>query len=496
MMETLIIVVVILLFLAAFMLIRTARVMRPLPFVEEGEKVEVNVEEAAKRLSAVVQLETISKERGENDFKPFHQLHARLAEMFPLVHKHMKREIISDASLLFTWEGKRKEAEPVLFAAHQDVVPADPSTLDAWTHPPFSGEIADGFIWGRGTIDIKSQMMAVLESAEILLAKGFEPERTILLAFGQDEEMGGQQGAAKIVEYLKSKGIHLAAMVDEGGSIIEGTVSGIDDPVALIGTAEKGHLSLRLRAYGNPGHSSMPGKDMAIGRLARALARLDANPQPIRLKALKDLFNNLGSAVSFGMQFIFSNLWFFGPIVKMQAESNNTTNALIRTSTALTIVNAGIKENVLPANAEAIVNLRLLPGDTIAKVCDRVRKIIKDDKVEFEPVADGAWEASPVSSTDTNSYLILKHTIRKVFDGIAVAPYLVMGATDARYYARISDASYRFSPFKLTAEDLGRMHGIDERLSLESYEKMIVFFHELIQAWGIADLKGAQIQTN
>jgi carboxypeptidase PM20D1 len=235
---------------------------------------------------------------------------------------------------------------------------------------------------------------------------------------------------------------------------------------------------------------------MAIGRLARALARLDANPQPIRLKALKDLFNNLGSAVSFGMQFVFSNLWFFGPIVKMQAESNNTTNALIRTSTALTIVNAGIKENVLPANAEAIVNLRLLPGDTIAKVCDRVRKIIKDDKVEFEPVADGAWEASPVSSTDTNSYLILKHTIRKVFDGIAVAPYLVMGATDARYYARISDASYRFSPFKLTAEDLGRMHGIDERLSLESYEKMIVFFHELIQAWGIADLKGAPIQTN
>jgi carboxypeptidase PM20D1 len=232
----------------------------------------------------------------------------------------------------------------------------------------------------------------------------------------------------------------------------------------------------------------MPGKDMAIGRLARALARLDATPQPVRLKALKDLINNLGSAVSFGMQFVFSNIWFFKPIIKMQAEANSTTNAMIRTSTALTIVNGGIKENVLPANAEAIVNFRLLPGDSIAKVCDRVRKIIKDDQVEFEPMEDAAWEASPVSSTDTKSYLILKHTVRKVFDGVAVAPYLVMGATDARYYAPISDAAYRFSPFKLTAEDLGRMHGIDERISVESYGKMIVFFHELMQAWGQADL--------
>lgn len=487
-METVIIIVVILLFLAAFMLIRTALAMRPLAPIEETELVEVNVDGAVNRLSGVIQLETISNEQSAFNLDPFRKLHTKLVEMYPLVHQKMKREIISDASLLFTWEGKQKDSNPVLFAAHQDVVPADPTTLDKWTYPPFSGEIAEGFIWGRGTIDIKSQMMATLESAELLLSEGFEPERTIYLAFGQDEELGGQNGAAKIVEHLDGLGIHLAAMVDEGGAIMEGAIAGIEEPVALIGTAEKGHLSLKLRAAGSPGHSSMPGKDMAIGRLARALARLDANPQPVRLKALKDLISNLGSAASFGMQFIFSNLWFFRPIVKMQAEANNTTNAMIRTSTALTLVNGGVKENVLPAYAEAVVNLRLLPGDSIATVCDRVRRIIKDDKVEFEPVPDAAWEASPVSSTDTKSYLILKHTIRKVFDGVAVAPYLVMGATDARYYAPISDAAYRFSPFKLTAEDLGRMHGIDERISVESYGKMIVFFHELMRAWGQADL--------
>ncbi len=487
-METVIIIVVILLFLAAFMLIRTARAMRPLSEIEESDLVEVDVDGAAKRLSDVIQLETVSSDHATFNHDPFKKLHKKLAEMYPLVHQKLKREIISDASLLFTWEGKQKDLNPILFAAHQDVVPADPSTLDTWTYPPFSGEIADGFIWGRGTIDIKSQMMATLESAELLLREGFEPERKIYLAFGQDEELGGQYGAAKIVEHLDGQGVHLAAMVDEGGAIMEGTIAGVDVPVALIGTAEKGHLSLKLRAAGSPGHSSMPGKDMAIGRLARALARLDANQQPVRLKALKDLISNLGSSASFGMQFVFSNLWFFKPIVKMQAEANHTTNAMIRTSTALTIVNGGIKENVLPASAEAIVNFRLLPGDSIARVCDRVRKIIKDDEVEFEPMSDGAWEASPVSSTDTNSFLILKHTVRKVFDGVPVAPYLVMGATDARYYAPISDATYRFSPFKLTAEDLGRMHGIDERISVESYGKMIVFFHELMLAWGQADL--------
>ena len=177
-METVIIVVVVLLFLAAFMLIRTARVMKPLPPVESGDLLEVDTDQVAKRLSEIIQIETISKDLGKIDVEPFNDLHKKLEAMFPLVHKHMKREIISDASLLFTWAGKNKEAKPVLFAAHQDVVPADESTLDQWTHPPFSGEIADGFIWGRGTIDIKSQMMAALESAEILLGKGFEPERT------------------------------------------------------------------------------------------------------------------------------------------------------------------------------------------------------------------------------------------------------------------------------------------------------------------------------
>lgn len=482
-----IIVLVVLLFLAAFMLIRTTRVMKPLTLVEKSEPVEIDPQQAAEHLAAAVRIETISKDREGIDLGVFLELHELLASMYPLVHQNLRKEIISEATLLYTWQGKNPDLNPVLFAAHQDVVPADEKTLDAWTYPPFSGEIADGFIWGRGTMDIKSQMIAVFEAVEKLLAEGFQPERTILLGFGQDEEIGGKNGAAKIVEYLQVHDIQLAALLDEGGSIMQGTVPGVPGAVALVGTAEKGHVSLHLKTDAIPGHSAMPGKDMAIGRLARALAKLDANPQPVRMKAIKDLYANLGAAASFGMQFVFANLWLFGPIARRQVESNPQSDASIRTTTALTIVKAGVKDNVLPHSAEAIVNMRLLPGDTIAKVCERVRRIINDDRVTFEPVEEGHWEASPVSDTNTPAYKLLALTIQRVFDGVPVAPYLVLGATDARYYAPVSNAVYRFTPYLMTKNDMNRMHGIDERLSVEGMGKMVVFFHQLVKLWGTAE---------
>jgi len=479
--------VVLILFLVAFMLIRTTRMFKPLPIVEKLDLIDVDMLKIAEHLSDAVKIQTISSDRDLIQLDQFKKLHYMLKSTYPLVNKQLKLEIIDQATLLFTWHGKNADLKPILFAAHQDVVPADEQTLEAWTYPPFSGEIADGFIWGRGTLDIKSQMIALLEAVEKLLSEEFIPERTIYLGFGQDEEIGGKHGAAKIVEYLQKNNVHLAAMMDEGGTIMNQAVPGVDGSSALIGVAEKGHLSLRLHTEAIPGHSAMPGKDMAIGRLSKALARLAENPQPPRMTAIKDLYAGLGSAASFGMQFVFANLWFFGPIARKQIEANPQTDASIRTTTALTIVKAGVKDNILPHTAEAIVNMRLLPGDTIAKVCERVRKIINDDQVEFEPIEDGFWEASPVSPTDGPAYQLLSLTIRRVFEDVAVAPYLVMGATDARYYAPISDAVYRFCPYELSKEDLHRMHGIDERLSIEGLTKMVQFFHQLIWVWGKAE---------
>lgn len=474
---------VIILFILAFMVLRMSRYIRPVEPVEAVELVSVDADKAAHHLSEVIKIKTVSSDRESFDAKPFEQLHQTLRDFYPNLHQELKLEIVSNATLLYCWQGQQPELKPVLFVAHQDVVPADPDTLDEWTHEPFSGEISEGFIWGRGALDIKSQMMAALEAVEMLVTEGFQPDRTVYLAYGEDEEIGGQHGAKKVVELLHERGVQLAAVLDEGGTIVSGVVPSVELPVALVGVAEKGHLSLKIRAEGTPGHSSMPKQGTAIGRLARALARLEANQMPVHYQALTNLFRGLGAAASFSMQFVIANLWLLAPFVRKRLEQSAEMNATIRTTTALTMLRGGVKDNVLPNSAEAIVNFRLLPGDTIATVCEHVRKVINDDQVHFEPVENAFWEASPVSPTDNLAFLSLDQTIRQVFSNVVVAPYLVLGATDSRYYPVISDAVYRFSPYFLSGSDLSRMHGIDERLSVEAMQKMVVFFYHLLRRW-------------
>ncbi len=476
---------VIILFVVAFMVLRMSSFIRTVPPVEPIEPVSVDADRVAQHLSAVIQVKTISAaaDREPFDREPFAQLHQLLTEFYPQLHQQLDREIVGNATLLYTWRGQQPDLKPVLLVAHQDVVPADPDTLDEWTHPPFSGEISEGFIWGRGTLDIKSQMLAAFEAVEMMVAEGFRPERTVYLAYGEDEEIGGQQGAKQVVALLQERGVHLAAVLDEGGTIVSGVVPSVQLPVALVGTAEKGHLSLKIRAEGTPGHSSMPKQGTAIGRLARALTRLEDDQMPVRYQALTDLFRGLGAAASFSMQFVIANLWLLAPFVRKRLEQSAEMNASIRTTTALTMLRGGVKDNVLPNSAEAIVNFRLLPGDSIASVCEHVRRVIDDEQVQFEPLENASWEASPVSPTDNPAFSLLTHTIRQVFPNVVVAPYLVLGATDSRYYPVISDAVYRFSPYVLTGSDLNRMHGIDERLSVESMQKMVVFFYHLLQHW-------------
>ncbi len=479
----LITIAVLIFFLIAFMVLRMSSFIRSVEPVEEIELVNINADLAASHLSEIVKIKTVSSGEGEFDPEPFALLHEKLKEFYPKLHQTLELEIVGNASLLYCWSGKNTSLNPILFVAHQDVVPADPDTLEEWTHEPFSGDISEGFIWGRGTIDIKSQMLAAFEAIEKLIEEGYQPERTIYLAYGEDEEVGGKNGAQQVVKIFKERKIHLAAVLDEGGAIVSGTVPSVELPVALVGVAEKGHLSLKLRAEGTPGHSSMPHHGTAIGRLAKALSRLESSQMPVHYDAIKSLFRGLGAAASLPMQFIIANLWLFAPFVKKKLENIPEMNASIRTTTALTIVKGGVKDNVLPNSAEAVVNFRLLPGDTIAGVCEHVRKVINDDLVTFEPLQQGYWEASPVSPTENQAFSLLNTTIRQVFEHVVVAPYLVLGATDSRYYPEISDAVYRFSPFQLTGSDLKRMHGIDERLSIDSNQKMAVFLYHLIKAW-------------
>ncbi len=234
---------VIILFILAFMILRMSRFIRPVEPVEAVELVSVDAEKAASHLSEVIKIRTVSSDRETFDPKPFKQLHQTLRDFYPKLHEKLELEIVGNATLLYTWRGQQSDLKPVLFVAHQDVVPADPDTLDEWSHEPFSGEISEGFIWGRGTLDIKSQMMAAFEAVEMMVAEGFLPERTVYLAYGEDEEIGGQNGAKKVVELLQERGVHLAAVLDEGGTIVSGVVPSVELPVALVGVAEKGHLS-------------------------------------------------------------------------------------------------------------------------------------------------------------------------------------------------------------------------------------------------------------
>jgi carboxypeptidase PM20D1 len=279
---------VIILFIVAFMVLRMSSFIRPVKPVEPVELVSVDATQAARHLSDVIKIKTVSTHQHRFDPKPFEKLHQRLRTFYPQLHQTLELEMVGNATLLYTWRGQQPELKPVLFTAHQDVVPADPDTLAEWTHEPFSGEISEGYIWGRGTLDIKSQMIAALEAVEKLVAEGFQPQRTVYLAYGEDEEIGGQNGAKKVVEALQARGVHLAAVLDEGGTIVSGVVPSVQLPVALVGVAEKGHLSLKIQAAGTPGHSSMPEQDTAIGRLARALTRLEGNQMPVDYQPLTD----------------------------------------------------------------------------------------------------------------------------------------------------------------------------------------------------------------
>lgn len=451
---------------------------------EPAQGLEVQADRVAEHLAAILRIQTIST--GEDhlaDHRAFGRMHAALEKIYPRLHAALHREVINQHSLLYTWVGANPDLEPVLLCAHLDVVPADPATLAEWSHLPFAGDVADGHVWGRGALDMKSTLTSLCEAVEGLIKTGYKPERTLLLAFGHDEELGGVHGAREIAALLAERGVRLAAVGDEGGAIMNASIPGVQVPVALIGVAEKGYASLTLKVEGRPGHSSMPPRHTAIGVLARALARVEANPMPARLSMVRLMFDELGIFLPFSARLAFANTWLLGGALRKRLESSPTTNALIRTTAAATLIHGGVKDNVLPAEAAAVVNCRLLPGDQRIRVLEHYRKVIADEAVQVSLEDDHSWEASVVSPVDSPVYRGLARTIRQVFPEAAVAPFLVSGATDSRHYLGLTPNVFRFSPMAMDSKLLTTIHGIDERISVEALARMVMFYGELIRSW-------------
>lgn len=444
----------------------------------------IDADAAAARLAGGLRIPTISDGpeapvRGAE----FAQLHAYLEAQFPRVHGSLRREVVEGHSLLYTWPGRDGQAAPAVLLGHLDVVPVEPGTESAWEHPPFSGAIADGFVWGRGAIDDKFTVFGLLEAVELLLAEGFQPQRTVYLAFGHDEEVGGDRGAAVIAAELERRGVAAEFVLDEGGAVMAGAVPGLTNPLACIGVAEKGSVGIRLEARAEGGHSSAPPAHTAIGTLAAAIAALERNPLPPRFSPpVRAMLDHLAPDLPLlPHRLVLANLWLFEPFLLQALTAEPATNASVRTTAAATMIGGGVKENVLPASAWAVVNYRILPGDSAATVFAHVRNVVAEFGIEANALPR-AREPTPVSPVDGTAYARLARVVRSVFPEALVVPYLTIGGTDARHYTRVSRNVYRFMPWVADRSDLARMHGTNERVSVVGYRQGIEFYAHLLAA--------------
>lgn len=435
------------------------------------EPPQIDVEGAANRLATALQFRTISHQNSaDGDLQSFRDFHIWLRSAFPSAHSEMELEMIGGEGLLFRWPGSDLNLDPVLFVSHQDVVPVEPGTESEWTYPAFEGTIADGYIWGRGTLDVKSGVCGLLEAAEALLREGFKPRREVWFFFGQDEEVMGHRGARAAADLLKKRGIRFSWILDEGGFVVEDilTVPLGGRPVAWVNTAEKSYCTLRLTARGEGGHSSTPPAHTAVGKLASAIHCLEANPFPLEMpKPLLDQFRQLAPECDFLTRWALSNLWLTEGILLRRLASERLTAPLVRTTTAATVFHGGIKENVVPQVAEALVNFRILPGTTPEDLILRISQLVDNPDIDIE-ITEATFPPVP-ASTDGPGWVSIAASVRAVYPEAVVVPGIFTAATDSRHFRDLAPDIYRFSGVRVKLADVKGAHGTDERIGVESY---------------------------
>ncbi|MFQ3235158.1 MAG: carboxypeptidase PM20D1 [Paraglaciecola sp.] len=447
---------------------------------EPLKPVVIDQQGAIQRLARAIQIQTISyDDRSKFDQQAFFAFHQHLQAAFPLVHQRTAVKKINQFSLLYYLAGSDPGLKPALFMGHMDVVPVDEATRQQWQQGPFSGAITDTTIWGRGTIDDKVSVMALLESMEMLLAQNIKPKRGIYFAFGHDEEVGGEEGAKATAAYLKKQNVQFEFVLDEGGVVTQDLMTGVDRPVAIIGVAEKGFVNLRLTVNADGGHSSQPPQHTAAGILAQAVVKVEANPFPSNLTFIQKTFKHLGYFTGLETRLPLANMWLFSPIVENMMLSTPSSAASIRTTTAVTMLKGSSKSNILPTQAEAVVNFRTLPGDSVKDVEHYIKKVIDDPRVQIAVFM--ASEASPVSPIDSLGYKLIEQTIRRLDDSLLVAPYLVQGGTDAKNFYPLSDNIYRFMMVPLNPKTLKRFHGVNEQIAIDDYLQAIQFYFAMLK---------------
>ena len=427
----------------------------------------------AGKLSKMIQVDTTSHAGGDDPAR-FRAFHKTLAELFPRVFSQLEKTEI-DGNLLFYWKGRSQE-RPILLMSHQDVVPAE----GAWSHAPFSGDIADGKVWGRGASDTKCSVMAFFEAAEQLLAEGYTPPTDVYLASSCTEEWAGD-GAPKLVAELQRRGVELFLVCDEGGAIISEPIGGIPGNFAMVGVFEKGKADVKFTAKSTGGHASAPKPHSPLVALSEACTKIESHPFKAHVtKPVAEMFDTLGRYSNFTYRMIFANLWLFGDVLdSICRKSGGELNALMRTTVAFTQAKGSAGRNVIPPEAAFISNLRLNPEDTMDSALAYLKETINDPAVEITKLE--GMNPSRISETNCPAWDKVASAVAGTWKGCLVAPYLMVQCSDSRHYGRISDHVYRFSAMDLTAEERGTLHGNNERIRVETVGRAVEFYVRLMR---------------
>jgi carboxypeptidase PM20D1 len=454
---------------------------KSLQFKAESINIPVFGDESVGRFSKAISIPTISfAVDAPIDSAAFSAYLNFIDESYPLIKSKLSKEVFSSYSLLYTWKGANTSLKPMILMAHMDVVP--PGDTASWEKKPFSGENDGTFIWGRGSLDDKASMISILESVEKLLSEGFVPERTVMLSFGHDEELTGIKGAKTIASALKDRGVDAEYVLDEGLDITVGMVPMMKKPVALIGTSEKGYMSVRLSVNMLGGQSSIPDKESALIVLNSAVHNIVSRPMSPEISGpLKGFIRYIGPEMPFYAKAIFANKWLFKKVILNIYTGSASGNASVRTTASPTIFQSGIKDNVVPTKAEATINFRILPGTTSVQVLDHLREVINDDRVKIEILKDLLYEPAPVSPFDVQGFKNIFTVLKQIYPEVVVSPALMLASSDGKFFSVVTPNVYRFVPCIVTSEDMNRIHGLNEHIKIEDFKRGIGFYYQLIK---------------
>ena len=468
--------------------------VKALFFKEEKKEIaplepeQVDLARFRKNLSDAIQIRTVAgKDEASTDWAPFEAFRAFLRERYPLIHEHMELTVHNRAALMFRWKGTRQDADPIALLAHQDVVPISEGTWDDWTHPPFDGVDDGEFIWGRGALDMKDHLIGVMEAAETLLEEGYQPERDVYVLLGNNEEvMSATEGNGAVVmcRYLAEHGVHLDCVLDEGGAILPMDVKGvIHKDLAGIGVAEKGYADVEIAVTAKGGHSSQAPNHTALGKLAEVIRDIEGHQFKAKMSPMMmELADKVGRNASYPARLVACNIKLLKPVLEKGLSYVPPAASMLRTTFGVTMASGSPQANVLPQRASIVVNFRMYPGQTVDDVLTHLKKVIRLKKNVEITLLPGWKNPSAISPTDSRAFKAIEEICKGMNPNTVVAPYLVMGGTDACHYQDVCENIYRYSPFRVNTKLLLTTHGTNERIPIDSMEAGVAFFKRYIRA--------------